>query len=41
MLKGVRFSGTGAKTHSMVMRSETGTIRMIEAEHHFSKKPKY
>lgn len=40
-LKGVRFFGGGAETHSMVMRSETGTIRKIEAVHHFAKKPNY
>lgn len=40
-LKGVRFTSTGAKTHSVVMRSETMTVRYIEAEHHFSGKPRY
>ena len=35
MLKGVRFFGGGARTHSIVMRGKTGTIRHIEAEHHF------
>jgi fructose-1,6-bisphosphatase class II len=40
-LKGVRYTSSGAKTHSIVMRSETGTIRHIEAEHHFSRKPHY
>ncbi|MGE4233120.1 MAG: class II fructose-bisphosphatase [Bacteriovoracia bacterium] len=39
-LKGVRFVGTGAWTHSVVMRSESGTTRYIEAEHHFDRKPK-
>ena len=39
MLKGVhRFSG-GAHTHSVVMRSRTGTLRMVEAEHDFSRRP--
>ncbi|HJN61896.1 MAG TPA: fructose-bisphosphatase class II, partial [Alphaproteobacteria bacterium] len=38
-LKGVhRFSG-GAHTHSVVMRSGTGTLRMIEAEHDFTRRP--
>jgi fructose-1,6-bisphosphatase/sedoheptulose 1,7-bisphosphatase-like protein len=41
LLKGVRFTATGAKTHSVVMRSETGTVRFIEAEHHFDRKPAY
>lgn len=40
-LKGVRFTSTGAKTHSVVMRSETMTVRYIDTEHHFSGKPKY
>ncbi len=39
MLKGVQFTSHGAKTHSMVMRSKTRTIRWIEAEHHFIYKP--
>jgi fructose-1,6-bisphosphatase class II len=41
LLQGVRFFRGGAYTHSVVMRSETGTIRFIEAEHHFDRKPKY
>lgn len=41
MLRGVQFFGGGAKTHSVVMRSETGTIRFIEAHHDFTKKPKH
>ena len=40
-LKGVRFFGGGASTHSLVMRSKTGTIRYIETVHHFAKKPQY
>jgi fructose-1,6-bisphosphatase class II len=40
-LNGVRFFANGAKTHSVVMRSQTGTIRFIEAEHHFDRKPVY
>jgi len=40
-LKGVRFTGDGARTHSVVMRSRTGTVRYIEAEHHFQQKPNY
>lgn len=38
-LKGVVFYGGSAETHSVVMRSETGTIRYIEARHDFTKKP--
>jgi fructose-1,6-bisphosphatase class II len=40
-LDGVIFKPWGAMTHSLVMRSETGTIREIRAEHHFDKKPHY
>ena len=40
-LGGVRFFAGGATTHSVVMRSETGTVRMIQADHHFDRKPKY
>lgn len=40
MLKGVRRLANGAITHSVVMRSKTGTIRKIEAHHNFTlKKP--
>tara|TARA_Y100000780_G_scaffold219085_1_gene224690 strand:+ start:16698 stop:17657 length:960 start_codon:yes stop_codon:yes gene_type:complete len=41
LLKGVNFKPWGATTHSLVMRSESGTIRHITAEHHFDKKPRY
>lgn len=42
LLKGVVYPGHDtAKTHSVVMRSETGTIRFIEAIHRLNKKPKY
>lgn len=40
-LKGVWFESGGARTHSVVMRSKTGTIRYIETYHKFSKKPMY
>ena len=40
-LKGVQFKPWGAITYSVVMRSESGTIRTITAEHHFDKKPRY
>jgi fructose-1,6-bisphosphatase II / sedoheptulose-1,7-bisphosphatase len=36
MLQGVRRYGNGAKTHSIVMRSRTGTVRFVETEHNFS-----
>ena len=38
MLKGVRRFGAGAFTHTMVMRSKSGTIRYIEAHHNFATK---
>jgi fructose-1,6-bisphosphatase II len=36
MLDGVRFSGDGAETHSMVMRAATGTVRILRTSHRFS-----
>lgn len=40
LLKGVKtLPGRQAKTHSIVMRSITGTIRTIEAHHDLSRKP--
>jgi fructose-1,6-bisphosphatase II len=41
LLKGVRFFAGGAETHSVVMRSKTGTIRYLESHHHFDRKPHY
>ena len=38
MLQGVRRFAGGAMTHSMVMRSKTGTVRIIEAQHNFERK---
>jgi fructose-1,6-bisphosphatase II / sedoheptulose-1,7-bisphosphatase len=38
MLRGVRRTGTVAVTHSMVMRSKSGTVRFIEAHHNFATK---
>ncbi len=40
-LKGVRFTGDGARTSSVVMRSKTGTLRYIETVHRFSRSPNY
>ena len=34
-LKGVQFTARGAKTHSVVMRSASGTVRWLEADHDF------
>lgn len=41
MLRGVRRHHGGATTHSMVMRSKTGTVRMVEAHHDFTRKTWY
>jgi fructose-1,6-bisphosphatase II / sedoheptulose-1,7-bisphosphatase len=38
MLQGVRLFPGGAFTHSMVMRSKSGTVRIIEAQHNFTRK---
>jgi fructose-1,6-bisphosphatase II / sedoheptulose-1,7-bisphosphatase len=38
MLKGVKRWQGGASTHSIVMRSATGTVRLIEATHNFGLK---
>ncbi|EJL40370.1 fructose-1,6-bisphosphatase [Brevibacillus agri] len=39
LLKGVRFQGTRATTHSVVMRAKTGTVRFIEGNHRLERKP--
>jgi len=39
MLKGVRRFQNGATTHSIIMRSKTGTVRTIEATHNYTVKP--
>ncbi len=41
MLRGVRRHKGGAITHSMVMRSKSGTVRIIEAFHDFHRKTWY
>ena len=38
LLKGVRRFGHGAFTHSIVMRSKSGTVRYVEAHHNFETK---
>jgi fructose-1,6-bisphosphatase II / sedoheptulose-1,7-bisphosphatase len=38
MLKGVRRFAGGASTHSIVMRSKSGTVRLVEANHNFTRK---
>ena len=39
MLKGVKRFPGGADTHSIIMRSSTGTVRTIEAHHDWRRKP--
>ncbi|WP_207456854.1 class II fructose-bisphosphatase [Azospirillum sp. SYSU D00513] len=39
MLKGVRRIPGGAVTHSVVMRSKSGTVRYVEAHHNLTRKP--
>lgn len=39
-LKGVNIFPQGCETHSVVMRSKTGTIRYLTAKHHFGVKPR-
>lgn len=42
MLKGVRYMANNVvRTHSVVMRCETGTVRFIETIHNMDKKPEY
>ncbi len=40
-LDGVRFFRGGATTNSVVMRSQTRTIRYLHTTHHFEFKPEY
>jgi len=37
ILRGVRYTGKGARTHSIVMRSRSGTVRFVEADHRWDK----
>jgi fructose-1,6-bisphosphatase II len=39
LLKGVRFYGDFATTHTIVMRGETGTVRFLETRHRLGRKP--
>ncbi len=41
LLEGVRFFGGGASTESVVMRSQSGTVRFVRATHRFDTKPAY
>jgi len=40
-MQGVRYRGNGATTHSLVMRSKSGTIRSIRSQHQLSKLRSY
>ena len=41
LLRGVRYWGDGAGTQSLVMRSKSGTIRMVDATHRWTKLMSY
>jgi len=41
LMKGVRYKPKGAETHSLVMRSRSGTIRSIHSDHKLSKLAAY
>jgi fructose-1,6-bisphosphatase II len=41
LMQGVRYRGGGASTHSLVMRSRSGTIRSITSEHQLGKLKSY
>ena len=37
LLRGVQYTGNGARTHSVMMRARTGTIRYVDAIHRWKK----
>ena len=39
LLNGVQYFGWGARTHSLMMRSRSGTVRYIQARHKWQTKP--
>ncbi|HLF01962.1 MAG TPA: class II fructose-bisphosphatase [Anaerolineales bacterium] len=41
LLDGVKYAGHGARTHSLVMRSKSGTVREIIAQHQLDKLMQY
>jgi fructose-1,6-bisphosphatase II len=41
LLRGVRYLGDGAETHSVVMRARSGTVRFIRSRHRFKVRPDY
>ena len=41
LLRGVRYESGGARTQSLVMRSKSGTVRLVEARHRLEKLREY
>lgn len=41
LVQGVKYFGSGAATHSLVMRAKSGTVREIRAEHRWEKLMEY
>lgn len=41
LLRGVQYTSKGATTQSLVMRSKSGTVRLIEAQHRLEKLKEY
>jgi fructose-1,6-bisphosphatase II / sedoheptulose-1,7-bisphosphatase len=41
LLRGVRFTATGADTNSIVMRSRSGSVRFLQTRHRFEGHPVY
>ncbi len=41
LLKGVRYDASGATTQSLVMRSKSGTVRLVDAHHPLAKLKQY
>jgi len=41
LMEGVRYTPNGPTTHSIVMRSKSGTIREIKSEHRIAKLSRY
>ena len=39
LVKGVRFFGNGARTHSIIMNSRSSTVRFVETVHRFRAEP--
>jgi fructose-1,6-bisphosphatase II len=39
LVRGVRFTGNQAKTHSILIHSSSGTVRFIESVHRLGAKP--